>query len=80
MCRRRKYKNTNTKYTIAVYEKSARETQLVAYGEKRNVQGYQKLYSHVSNEEIQKQNTQMILPCVKCDNTKTNTQIQKHSI
>ena len=65
MCQTCKYKNTNTqiqKYTNTVYDKVPERPNMWYIFEKRIVQGYQKLYSHVSNSQIHKykyKNTQI---------------------
>merc|ERR1712110_1226181 len=65
-----KYTNTNTqihKYTNTAYYKVPERPNMWYIFEKRIVQRYQKLYSHVSNAQIQKYKY-------------TNTQIHKYSI
>merc|ERR1712130_1068805 len=70
ICRTRKYTNTNTeihKYTNTAYDEVPDRPNMWYIFEKRIVQGYQKLYSHVLNAQIQKYKF-------------TNTQIHKYSI
>merc|ERR1712110_434354 len=60
MCRTHKYKNPNTqihKYTNTAYDKVPERPNMWYIFEKGIVQGYQKLYSHVPNTQIQ--NTQI---------------------
>ena len=57
MCRTHKYKNTNTqihKYTNTAYDEVPVRPNMWYIFEKRIVQGYQKLYSHVPNAETKK--------------------------
>ena len=57
LCRTHKYKNTNTqihKYTNTAYDEVPVRPNMWYIFEKRIVQGYQKLYSHVPNAQIQK--------------------------
>ena len=57
MCQTCKYKNTNTqihKYTNTAYDEVLERPSMWHIFEKRIVQGYQKLYFHVSNTHIQK--------------------------
>ena len=57
MCQKRKYKNTTTqihKYTNTAYDKVPEKPTMWYIFEKRIVQVYQKLYSHVSKAQIQK--------------------------
>ena len=54
MCQTGKYKNTNTKYTNTEYDKVPERPRLWYIYEKRIDQGYQRLYSHVPNAQIQK--------------------------
>merc|ERR1711974_93593 len=53
-CRTHKYKITNTKYTNTAYDKLPERPSMCYIFENRIVQGYQKLYSRVSNSQIQK--------------------------
>ena len=59
MCRTHKFKNTNTKYTNTEYYKVPETPNMWYISEKRIVQGYQKLYPHVPNTQIQNSNTQI---------------------
>ena len=52
MCQMRKYKKY--KYTNTAYDEVPEIPNMWYIFEKRIVQGYQKLYSHVSNAQIQK--------------------------
>ena len=57
VCQTHKYKNTNTKntkYTNTAYDEVPERPNMRYIFEKRIVQGFQKLYSHVSNAQIQK--------------------------
>merc|ERR1711974_404616 len=54
VCQTHKYKNTNTKYTNTAYDKLPERPSMCYIFENRIVQGYQKLYSRVSNSQIQK--------------------------
>ena len=56
-CRTHKYKNINSqihKYTNTAYDQVPERPNMWYIFEKRIVQGYQKLYSHVPNAQIQK--------------------------
>ena len=53
MCRKHKYKNTNTKYTNTAYDEVPKRPNMWYIFENRIVQGHQKLYSHVPNTKIQ---------------------------
>ena len=52
-------KNTNTKYTNTAHDEVPERPSMWYIFEKMIVQRYQKLYSHVSNQQIQNTNTQM---------------------
>ena len=54
MCRT--HKNTNTKYTNTAYNEVPERPNMWYIFEKRIVQGYEKLYSHVPNTQKQKYN------------------------
>ena len=57
MCQTRKYKNANTqihKYTNTAYDEVPERPNMWYIFERRIVQGFQKLYFHVSNAQIQK--------------------------
>ena len=47
-------KNTNTKYTNTAYDEVPERPNMWYIFENRIVQGYQKLYPHVPNTQIQK--------------------------
>ena len=59
MCQNRKYTNTNTKYTNTAYDEVPERPNMWYISEKKIVQWYQKLYSLVSDAQIQIQNTQI---------------------
>ena len=62
MCQKRKYKNTSTqihKHTNTAYDEVPEKPNMWYIFEKRIVQGYQKLYSHVPNAQIQNTNSQI---------------------
>ena len=48
MCQTRKYKNSNSKYTIAAFDEVPERPNTWYIFEKRIVQGYQKLYTGTS--------------------------------
>ena len=57
ICQKRKYKNTNTqihKYTNTASDELLERPNMIYIYEKRNVEGYQKWYSHASKAQIQK--------------------------
>ena len=60
MCQTRNYKYTNTKYTNTAYGEMPERPNMWYIFEKRIVQGYQRLYSHVPNAQIHEymQNTE----------------------
>ena len=54
MCQTHKYKNTNTIHTNTAYDEVPERPNMWYIFERRIVQGFQKLYFHVSNAQIQK--------------------------
>ena len=60
-----KYKYTNCKYTNTAYDKVPERPNMCHIFIKRIVEGYQKLYFHVSNMQIQNIHIQHITKCQK---------------